>query len=451
MKKVFAFVLIAAMVLTAIPMMSFAEELPSMLEYDGFFSGSLDNVFLDDSNEFMGGKDGAGLFYLNEVENTIVGPHTAITITGWLAFDQPILGYGYQIDGGDVIMVDGAAFESEQAVIDAAAAAGCDYSARMKLTMDVSGLYGSHDILPVVKLEDGSRYTMALSGADIEITYDGLWNPDETPSPSVEATPGGSEEKAGPGLWLVFDEDDKYGEVFINGHDVEVGDFDEEKKCQTLTVIESLDPYITINVADAVDEFFGEEVELDVYKYVQFAVRIVPEAGNGNGQLYYTTSEDPEFSQRQTANFRYTDDTGIQIITMSFAKTKQWTGTMQFLRYDVFGSSLADSEVEIYYIAFFETKDAAAAFEADYIEKGADAFPEIATPTPKPTNTPTPDPTATPEDTGNEKEPQNETAAPTVTEAPDNDKKSGCGGALLGGAAVAAMMGAALILLRKKH
>ncbi|MBP1587421.1 MAG: hypothetical protein ILO53_03345 [Clostridia bacterium] len=449
MKKILAFFLIASLALTAIPMMSFAAELDSMVLYDGHCYGALDNVFLDDSEEFMGGRDGAGREYLAEVDSTITGEHTAITITGWVCFDQPIKGYGYQIDDGDVIMVDDAVIEAGQDVIDAAASVSCDYVTRMKLRMSVEGLLGSHKIIPVVRVEDGD-YAMALFTSEIEIYYEGPADPDASPTPEPTATPEG-EPLEDSMLFLVFDEEDKYGEIFSNGNGIEVGEFDEEKKCQILEVAESGDPYISISVADAVDEFFGEEVNLDKYKVIQIAAKVDPAVHNGSGQLYFTTSEDPQLSERQNAQYQYAAGEEFQIITVNLTKNKTWTGILQLLRYDVFGTTNADSQVELYYIAFFTTKDYAETFAASYTEKGAEAFPAIATPTPRPTNTPTPVPTATPENTGDDagNEP---TAAPAVTEPPaDAGKKSGCGSVVLGGAAIAAMMGAALILLKKKH
>ena len=449
MKKIIAICLIAALALTAIPVMSFAAELTSMLDYDGSCYGALDNVFLDNTDEFMGGRDGAGRDYLTEIDGTIRGEHSFVMITGWVAFDQPIKGYGYQIDGGDVVMVEDAIVTAGQDVLDAAASQNCDYATRMRIRIELGGLLGTHTLVPTIRVEDGKDYSLALFNQEIEIIYEGPADPDATPTPEPETTPG--EEEPGPALFLVFDEDDKYGDIFSGGNAVEVGDFDEEKKCQILSVSESTDPYITVAIVDAIDEVFGEEVDLDVYKFVQLGVRIDPEACNSNGQIYFTTDEDPELGERQCLAFQYQKTNEFQSVTINFTRTKSWTGALNVFRYDVFGTATADSEAELYYIAFFKTKDAAEAFATEYAEKGADAFPEIATPTPKPTNTPTPEPVDTPDDSGNDGDDQAATAEPSVTESPESGKKRGCGGAVLGGAAVAAMMGAALILLKKKH
>ena len=451
MKKIIAICLIAALALTAIPVMSFAAELTSMLDYDGSCYGALDNVFIDNTDEFMGGFDGAGRDYLTEIDGTIRGEHSFVMITGWVAFDQPIKGYGYQIDGGDVVMVEDAIVTAGQDVLDAAASQNCDYATRMKIRIELGGLLGTHTLVPTIRVEDGKDYSLALFNQEIEITYEGPADPNATPTPEPEATPEGEAGETEPVIFLLFDEDDKYGDIFTGGNMVEVGDFDEEKKCQILNVSESTDPYIAIAVVDAVDEVFGEEIDLDAYKFVQLGVRINPEACNSNGQIYFTTSEDPSLGERQCLAFQYKKTDEFQIVTINFSRTKSWTGILNVFRYDVFGTATADSDAELYYIAFFKTKEVAEAFAAEYTEKGADAFPEVATPTPKPTNTPTPEPVDTPTDSGNEDNAQAPTAAPSVTETPDTGKKKGCGSVVLGGAAVAAMMGAALILLKKKH
>ena len=98
------------------------------------------------------------------------------------------------------------------------------------------------------------------------------------------------------------------------------------------------------------------------------------------------------------ATINYKNTTDFQAVTANFTKAKKWSGMLTILRYDVFGTLEADeSTVEVYYVAFFETKADADEFGKLFAERGYDIFPEVATPTPKPTNTPTPTPTATPQ------------------------------------------------------
>lgn len=122
-----------------------------------------------------------------------------------------------------------------------------------------------------------------------------------------------------------------------------------------------------------------------------------------------------------------------------------WTGEIDHFRLDFLfvdfpgGQVPTDSEMDIEYVAFFDSEESANAFTN---EKVVTPTPE-ATPTPDvteaPTAAPTEEPTAAP------------TSAPTAapTEAPE--EKGGCGSVLSGGAAMLATVLVSFFFLKKKR
>ena len=454
MKKLLALVLVIAMAISVMPLVVFADggELKSMSEYDGNNKCLIDAVLKNDG-EFMS-ENGNGFAWLNEREFTITEELQVLSISGWAAFDQEIKAYGYRLDGGEVVFIDEAFHVADDAVQAAAESMGCEYAARYHINVDVSGLKGKHVIDYVTKVADGGVYILNVSGIDVTVTYAGVEDPDATPTPEPTAGSETEEITCLPGIFFTFDEEDKYEDFFIAGKEVEDIGWDPEKKCELLVVTNSTDPYITLNAPLAAFDVFDEDIDCGKYKVVSVGVKLDSNHGTG-GQFYYTTDENGELGETQVATINYKNTTDFQAVTANFTKAKKWSGMLTILRYDVFGSLEADeSTVEVYYVAFFETKADADEFGKLFAERGYDIFPEVATPTPKPTNTPTPTPTATPE--GYVEPGAEETEVPTETaeagnEQKEENKKSGCGSVLGGGIALVAAAGAVLVIKRKKH
>jgi len=242
-----------------------------------------------------------------------------------------------------------------------------------------------------------------------------------------------------PYYMMVFDEDGKYGDIFSNPNVMSYEGFDEEKKCEVLTVAEGGDPYIYISVA-GVEDYFDELPDLSVYKFLQIGIRVDTAKGNNMMALYYTTAEDGAVDEAKTSSAKYTATTDVQAVTISFLRSKRWDGELAGLRIDPYSACQEEHQIELYYIAFFKTREDALAFAKKYAEQGNEAFPAIATATPRPTNTPAP---ATAEPT------EAPTAEPTEV-ATEEPKSSGCGGTVISvGACIVMACGA--FLIRKKH
>lgn len=458
MKKLLIVLLAVALAVSVMPITVFAEEpvssLPSMVEYDGKNHCNLDTVFREE-DEFVS-EMGMGFSYLGERDFVIEAEYQELTLAGWVAFDKEIKAFGYRIDGGSVIILEDAYRDPEDAVVEAASYVGCDYAARFVIRANVAELKGRHTIDYVVRLTGNEDYIIAMSGSDMTVTYVGPKDPAETPTPEPVIS---ETDVVAPGIFFTFDEEDKYAGFFSGGKEVEDIGWDPEKKCELLVVSTSQDPYISANVAIAAFDEFDEDIDCSKYKAVSIGVRVDENHGIG-GQIYFATDENPEVGEGQVTTISYKNTTDFQAVTVNFAKIRKWSGILTTFRYDVFGTLAAEeSTVEVYYVAFFETKADADNFAKAFAEKGYDAFPVIATPTPKPTNTPTPTPTSTPEGYVAPTDVP-ETGEPTETEVPGGDDKpadsgssggkKGCGGIIGGGFAIAAL-GAVLMIKRKKH
>ncbi len=457
MKKLTAVLLMIALAISVIPVAVFAEEppaMPSMTEYEGSYHCNLDTAFKE-NDEFLS-EMGKGLQYLIENDFIIKGEYQLLALAGWVAFDQPIKAFGYRIDGGGVIYVEEAYRDPEDAVVAAAAESGCDHSARFHIPVDVSGLKGNHTIDYIVKLGDDTRYIISMSGSDLTVVYSGPADPDATPTPEPVI---GETDVVLPGIFFAFDEEDKYDGFFSSGKDIEDIGWNEERKCEQLLVTTSDDPYIPANVAMAAYDWFGEDIDCSKYKVVSIGVRVDENHGIG-GQFYFGTDENPTLGEGQVSTISYKNTLDFQAVTVNYTKVRKWSGYLTTFRYDVYGKLDAEeSVVDVYYIAFFETKADADNFAKAFAEKGYDVFPAVATATPKPTNTPTPTPTPTPDGYEDPTEAP-VTEKPTETDAQSGEsgkteetgkKKSGCGGIIGGGFAIAAVIGAAAVIKRKKH
>ena len=458
MKKVFAVILAVALIVALVPTLAFAKDYDYMSEYDGEQTCCWDNILMyvpgeeegSEVESFLGGVNGQVTVYLSDTEGVVEkGNETHFKIAGWVGFDQEIKGFGYSVDGGDAVYSEAFYVEPESGVVDAAVAFGCDYSARFKIDCNAADFTKTSVISGIVKLADDSEYIISAHSMDVEFTYKVVDPTESTEDPAATEEP--AIEDCAPDIYFLFDEDEKYDAAFSNGHLMSDDGYDEDKNCEIIIVEEGGDPYLGINMSSLLD-YYDDDVDLDKYKVVQFGVK-VDYSVDKSGQLYYITDEDGEYSEKKMTQFSYKNTEDFQAVTFNFAKSKNWTGFLTGLRYDAFGEATKDTEIELYYIAFFETKAQAETFAAVYAEKGNEAFPVIEVPTAKPTNTPTPTPEAeaTPEAADATEAPaeENPSEAPETTDE-GSKEKSGCGSMLISGAAVT-MLAAAVVVIRKKE
>ena len=157
--------------------------------------------------------------------------------------------------------------------------------------------------------------------------------------------------------------------------------------------------------------------------------------------------------------------TDIQVVTLDFTKIKRWEGAVSNLRFDPYVSTKNDTDVELYYVAFFTNIESAQAFGEKFLAEGLPATPA---PTEKPTAAPTEVPTEAPATNA-------PTEAPVATDAPatdapaatdkdnsgkdnsgtkDNDSKGGLPGwalaCIIGGSVVTVAAVLGIVLSKKK-
>lgn len=238
---------------------------------------------------------------------------------------------------------------------------------------------------------------------------------------------------------ILFKEDGGW-EDYINVEDVPINAMTYEGLNEAgdgilFSVDKSNDPWVQMQPLASVD---GEE-----WPVVQMKIRKT--AGSPNsGQLYFTTDQNPNLSESQTASIKYQNTSEWQIVNIDMNESKNdlCAGDLQILRLDVFTNSPGEYEFEIAYIAFFKSVAAA----EQYVAKGGD-FSELASMTPTPEEkTPTPAPST-----------QKPTATKAATPTPagktsDKDSGSNTTMIIIIVAAVVVVAGAvtAFIIIKKK-
>ena len=189
----------------------------------------------------------------------------------------------------------------------------------------------------------------------------------------------------------------------------------------------------------------GDEISCKDYPFMAMRVRITSNYDAGNGEVFFYTSSQPGAAGGYSVAVPYdyktdgwqtiiADGNGSPMfVTNAIDNDDCWTG----MRFDVINAPTTDViTMEIAWIAFFQNKDAALAFDGDF----------GSVPTPEPTEAPTPtaEPTATPAPT---EAPASDAEA---TKAPAAEEDKGCGSVITGSVAIVAMMAGGVLLLGKK-
>ncbi|MBO7397485.1 MAG: hypothetical protein J6V10_00150 [Clostridia bacterium] len=230
----------------------------------------------------------------------------------------------------------------------------------------------------------------------------------------------------------------------------------EDGTMHVLTTAGAFDPTWSVVFENMFDFDIDESPFCQEYPIMAIRVKLCDNSYNaGAGEAFLYTTTIGGATAGYSAAIRYDwsnpdwqtvviDPTSNSTFVKNALDGDQWIG----FRFDMLNNTpKQDVEIDIDWIAFFQSEEAALAFDGDFskIEEA------------KPTATPTAEPTATPE----------VTAAPEVTEAPEAteapvdepteaptdkpEKKSGCKTMIGGGAAVAVIALAALVFVKKKE
>ncbi|MBO5076688.1 MAG: hypothetical protein J5584_03720, partial [Clostridia bacterium] len=209
----------------------------------------------------------------------------------------------------------------------------------------------------------------------------------------------------GPGALFALNYEDELNDLLFAGNKNIIEEVYFEDNCYKIDVPAGSDPNLELCFGSLVLSGDIEDISADDNKIIQLGVRVNTEEGGGVvGNLYWQTDLHPGYSEPQDFEFKYQATTDIQVVNLDFTRIKNWEGWVSNLRYDPFSISQSDTQVELYYIAFFPNMESAEAFGAQFLAEGLPA-------TPVPTEKPTAAPTAAP------------TEAPVVTDAPTDAPK----------------------------
>ena len=421
MRKIIPFMICVMMIISMLSVPTGAAS--SVLEFSDFTDGTL--IVLWDRILVDSGYAGVDPISYLEDYNAVGGPASTVGVSGWTATNsQEIVSLGYMIDGGDPVMSEECKVDTDNAVIQAANNAGCEYVTRYQIRANVEGLEGNHEIEFLIGLEDGTIVKMSTQlGVPIAFTYSADGSAvAATPEPTQEPDP--SEQDNTPGPIFRFNDEDIYAGLFTgNPSQIESIEYDSEKKCFVISMDEVGDPYSMMALSALAAEDDAYEVDADTYRILQIGVRF-PTAAGTRGQFYFQTSEYAGIDEAKDVIFDYNQTDELQYVNINLGSNKRWTGTMADCRFDPLSKCDVACEYEFYYMAFFTNVNAANEFGDSWLANGDAAIP---TPAPTPTKAPTPEPTATPEAvvTDEPAETPAVTDAPAATVAPAATDKPG--------------------------
>ena len=459
MKKLFIFVLITALALTVTLPASVTSFADGVMEQEDFEDEGNNAYVMWDRVEKDGvilGADGNPFDYLEDCNYVVAGPASTVDITGWTASSQPIKAFGYMLDDGTPVLSEEYVRDAEQAVLDAAAIASCEFANRYLIIVNTEGMEGLHKITFLCQVEDGSVFIMTRYNGDYVEFYYSADGKDVPGTPEPTEIPDYEQLGDDMGPIFRFDAEDKYvegGFFYGQSNSIDSVTFDEEKKCFVIHMDNSMDPWIILPFLSAANEDESLFVDADKYKIMQIGLRYTSSAGS-EGQFFFQTDEYGGFDEPKDVKYKLGKTDDIQFVNVNLGRNKKWTGVMLDSRIDPLVIVEGVCDYEIYYFAFFTNAAAADAFGNKWLAEGDSAIP---TPAPTPTKEPTAEPTETPVVTP---VPEN-TVAPTEetheTEKPSNggkEDKSGVNpGVIIGiaaGIVVVAGVVAAIIAISKK-
>lgn len=326
------------------------------------------------------------------------------------------------------------------------------------------------------KEEDAKAYTGTENTPYCLLDVDSLSSPFSVHSLKAElftdkpVDPDATEvpvEISGPVALLALNYEDELNDMLFAGGKNIIQEVYFGENCYIVDVPAGGDPNVELCFGALAASGDIDEISADECKVMQMGVRVNTDDGGVVGNIYWQTDLNPGYSETQNYEYKYAKTTDVQVVTLDFTKIKRWEGAVSNLRFDPFVSTKNDTDVELYYVAFFTNIESAQAFGEKFLAEGLPATPA---PTEKPTAAPTEVPTEAPATNA-------PTEAPVATDAPatdapvatdkdnsgkdnsgtkDNDSKGGLPGwalaCIIGGAVVivAAVLGIVLSKKKKK-
>ena len=238
---------------------------------------------------------------------------------------------------------------------------------------------------------------------------------------------------------------------------------DKNSNSYKVNIVPGEDPFIEMMFGALTESKAISPVPCSKYKVMQIALKTNTAGTSGTGTLYFQTDVFSGYGETKNIHYKYYASEGLQFLNVDFTPAKLWEGNVANCRFDMFENVTADTELDIYYIAFFADREAADEFAEKYTEwseKGGTFPAEFPVkPTAAPTAVPTEKPLETdaPATEGNGS--GNETKDPSATADPGKDPGAKTDGksnfpvvpVVIGAAVlVAAVIAVAVVMAKKK-
>ncbi len=144
------------------------------------------------------------------------------------------------------------------------------------------------------------------------------------------------------------------------------------------------DPNMYLNASEDAATLRAEDYPVLLFKVKR------SEGSPLTGQFFFNTTDFGGPSAAGAVSFPYEDTVDWQMVPVNLGSNTNYTGDIISFRYDPFSSTEADCTVEIEWIAFFQSMEAAKNFNGDFTQfETATPSPSGETPTPAPATTAT--------------------------------------------------------------
>ncbi|MBR6934789.1 MAG: hypothetical protein IKH41_04810 [Clostridia bacterium] len=172
------------------------------------------------------------------------------------------------------------------------------------------------------------------------------------------------------------------------------------------------DPQLIVMLNDVGKE---EGVLVEKYPVMVMKVRRVAETDPTVGEIFFFTETSPGAKSGNNFRFDYEATLDWQYVTIDLSSNRRCKDYFTGMRFDMFDHAPEGGNLEIEWITFFESKEAAAKFNGDF----SPYIKATPVPTAKPTEKPV-DPTEVPAET-QAQQPENTDGGSVSTKAPDKD------------------------------
>ncbi|MBO4423464.1 MAG: hypothetical protein J5879_08495 [Clostridia bacterium] len=197
----------------------------------------------------------------------------------------------------------------------------------------------------------------SINSLSLHIVY--TEKPEDKPY-GIPSAPVFTGENAAPFKAAVFDFSDISPEMLAR-----CGSSTSDASCElkdgllSVTLSKSIDPWVLLNMTDL-------GITVAEYPVAAFCFRLGDGCPNKGGQLFFATDSYRSFAEAGSFKYSYKKTDDFQKLIIDISSNANAGGTLTSLRWDIFTETDEKAHIDVKYIAFFSSYEAAEAFDGDF-------------------------------------------------------------------------------------